>query len=246
MSQIHKLIAEVRVLLDEPNHQHPTERHLWTIMTYQLQNYMNELQNTGQNWNIASWQLDVLPNISEYSITAPDFGKPIYILTKSDDPQVAEREVRIVDIQNFDFLPPRGQAWAWNESKHTAAAIAFYGKGTLATNHFCKLVPKPITPAAYTVWYKTGLLPELALTTDLLVPEHHQLLVTRTALAAIPYCRWWAIDKQPDLMAAKMSSLTASIGMLNNMFEESYMKYKSNLRQETMAPRLMFGESDWG
>lgn len=245
MSQIHQLIASVRLILDEPNHAHPTERHIWQILTFQIQNLMNELQNTGQNWNIASWELNTLPGVNEYSIPITDFGKPIFILTKSDHPDIEEREVPIVDTQNFDYLPSRGHAWAWNEGKHSAAAIAFYGQGATATGHFCKLIPKPTQAAAYTIWYKTGLLADLALDSDMLVPEHHQLLVTRTALAAIPYCRWWSIDKQPDLMIAKANALTQSIGMMNNMFEESYMKYKSNLRQESMAPRLMFGESEW-
>lgn len=237
------MIAEVRVLLDEPNHQHPTERHLWTIMGFNLQNFSNELQNTGQNWNIASFELNVVPDTDEYPITAPDFGKPIYILTKSTNPNMEEREVPIVDSQNFNFLRARDYI-RWDED-HSAAAIAFYGKGPMTTLHTCKLIPKPNKAVAYTIWYKTGVLPDLALADELLIPEHHQLLVTRTALAAIPYCRWWPLDDKPDLAMAKAQALNQSIGMMNMMFEETYMKYRSNLRQETMSPRIMYGESDW-
>jgi hypothetical protein len=244
MSQIHKMIAEVRVLLDEPNHQHPTERHLWTLMGFNLQNFSNELQNTGQNWNIASWQLDVVPGTDQYSITPSDFGKPIYILTRSTDPDVQEREVPIVDPQNFNFLVGSHYMGGFG-SDHPALAIGFYGQGAMAAGHVCKIAPKPTKAASYTIWYKTGLLPDLALADDLLVPEHHQLLVTRTALAAIPYCRWWPIDEKPDLMMAKAQALQNSIGFLNTMYEETYMKYKSNLRQETMAARILYGENDW-
>lgn len=246
MSQIQQMIAEVRVYLDEPNHAHPTERHLWTLMTHCLQSFSNELQNTGQNWNIGSWQLDVAPGTEEYLITAMDFGKPIYVLTKSFDPSVAEREVPIVDIQNFDFPTPGRYSGLMNEAHHSASGIGFYGKFAGSQAHYCRVNPKPQASAAYTVWYKPGPLPTMGLGSEMLLPEHHQLLVTRTAIAAIPYCQWPQLNNQPDLAMAKAKALQQSIGFMNSMHEEAFQRYKNNLRQETMSTRVLFGEfADW-
>jgi hypothetical protein len=241
--EIHKMIATVRLYLDEPNPQHPTQRHIWEVLMAHLQNYYNELQNSGQNWAVNEYQLDVIKDQNEYTLNI-GIGKPIFILTRYDDPSIHDREIPIVDIQNWDYPSAGGTGGRWviNAEPFSASAIAFYGKDGVSK---CRIMPTPEGPASYTIWYTPALEGSDALANTPLMPEHHYLLISRTALTCIPYCRW-GDNLDPQLMMAKASSITNSIGFLNQQQEDSFYRYRSNLRREQMSPRVMYGQyADW-
>lgn len=241
--EVHQILASVRALLDEPNTQHPTERHLWTIAIGAIQNYHNELQETGQNWDIGSWQLSCMPDVAEYPVLASNFGKPLYILSYDPNPDVLERTIPIVDIQNRDYPPALRHAGPYWEGENNATSMAFYGKGPLKGNHYVRVRPTPKNPDNYTIWYKLGPLPPNQLSTELLLPEHHHLLMTRIAISALPYCRWDDLDKA--WIPQKVAMLTQSFMFQNQQYQDAFDRYRTNLRQEVITPRVLFGEGGW-
>ena len=225
---VEEMIAQVKVLLDEPNTEHPSKRQIMQALSSNLQQYHNELQITGAPWSIKTWQLDVVPGQSEYPVTVQDMGKPMLVLSKVSDPLVPEREVQITNMENFDY-------------PHSTPAIAFYGKSALSHAYNCRIVPEPSQAASYTVWYKVGPIPFVSLTDELLMPEHHHLILHRTAIACLPYCRWYDFDK--EYWAVKMANLGQALKYSVEQYEDSFGRWKNNQKSEQMRPRVLWGDA---
>ena len=180
------MVATVRVMLDEPIPQHPTQRHIWEALMAHLQNYYNELQNSGQNWMVDSYNLTTVKDQAEYVLNI-GMGKPIFILTNYNDPNIHDREIPIVDIENWDYPTPLSDQpgrWMVNEEPYSAQAIAFYGR---QGDQMCRLIPTPQQVGKYTIWYTPALEGSGALSSQPLMPEHHHLLISRTAISCLPY-----------------------------------------------------------
>jgi hypothetical protein len=100
---VEEMIAQIKVLLDEPNTEHPSKRQIMINLTSNLQQYFNELQLTGAPWAIKTLTLTTSANTPEYPITANDWGKPMLVLQRESDPMIPEREVQITNIENMDY-----------------------------------------------------------------------------------------------------------------------------------------------
>lgn len=246
---ISQILADVRLALDEPNHQHPTERHLFTFLMHQVQHFHNEMQNTGENWDVNSFILTVQPSVSDYEITtalAPRFSKPIYVLTsKSNDPTFNQHEVPIWDIQNFDLPPGKAGSMPWLTEMHSACAMGFYQQGGMG-KCYVKVAPVPTASVEYEIWYEGGVMPMLDLASTVLMPEHHHLLVYRTAISALPMTKWDGLINTPDLHIAKQNLLLGILREQEQRYDEAFQRHKNNMRQEQMAPRLLYGENSDG
>lgn len=238
-----EIIQRVRVLLDEPSPQHPTKRHIITLLDGMLQQYHNELQITKAPWNLQTWILNVGPDVSEYLITAPDWGKPLFVMTESFQPGYAEWEIPIVNIQNADFMPGGNPLPGWGTGEHSARSIAFYGKGAVGQGRYCKLFPTPSQSAAYTVWYRPGNINPLGLTDELMLPEHHHLITHRVAMGCLPYARWADLDI--ETMAARRAEIGQALGYSLDMYEDSWARYRANQKAETMRRRVNWGEDGY-
>jgi hypothetical protein len=223
---VEEMIAQIKVLLDEPNTEHPSKRQIMINLSSNLQQYHNELQLTGAPWNIQTWQLDTVPGTSEYQVMAQNWGKPMLVLSKTTEPQGVEEEVQISNIENFDF-------------PHSTPTIAFYGKGALSHGLFCRIVPEPSQAKSYTIWYKGGPIPFVSLTDELTMPEHHHLIIHRTAVACLPYCRWYDFEK--EFWGVKMAGLQQALQYSLQGYEDSFGRYKNNQKSEQMRARVLWG-----
>jgi hypothetical protein len=225
---VEEMIAQIKVLLDEPNTEHPSKRQIMINLTSNLQQYFNELQLTGAPWAIKTLTLTTSANTPEYPITANDWGKPMLVLQRESDPMIPEREVQITNIENMDY-------------PHSTPAIAFYGKSALAGGMFCRIVPTPSQVGTLTIWYKIGPAPFVALTDEVLMPEHHHLIIHRTALACLPYCRWYEFEKVE--WPGKAMGLSQSLQGSLVGYEDSFARYKNNQKQEQMRARVLWGDA---
>lgn len=236
-----RILAEARVLLDSPRVQHPSMLQLVTIATQQVQQFHNELQNTSVPWNINSTILSVGPNVDEYLLAAPDFGKVRYILTEDTAANFLPREVRIADPENFDHFGA-GVRMPFITDKHNAIAMAFYGQYGSPQGRYVKVTPVPRVAADYRIFYDVGPYSPGGLGEDLIMPEFHHLLVSRVVLAALPYAQWEGLE--PVENVDKRARLGDTIQQSNQLFEDAFERYRTNQRQEQMAPRMLYGEEE--
>jgi hypothetical protein len=240
MASLSKIIAQVRVLLNNPLAQHPSPLHLITLAQHHVQDYHNQLQNTSQPWHLGSWPITVNSGTDEYLITAPNFGKPRYILTEDVSlPGFTPWEVPILLPENFDQFARSPFPGGILPGKHNAQAMAFYG--TYGGFRMVKVGPMPQQSADYRIWYDVGEYSPGGLGDELTIPEQHHVLVNRIALSALPYCKW---GDERQATRADARALQESLTVDSNRYEDTFSRYITNMRAEQTRSKVLWGASE--
>lgn len=193
---LRSMLSNSRTLCGSPKPQKPNDKTLLLILSRQLQSYINRANLSGKPWAVDELTLTVTGNAEDYPLPVDShFGKPILVRTVyTANPSTIERDVDFVDLGdfNFDWGLPRnwGGGYSWDGSPNTAARIAFFRKsGT--DQVYARVIPIPQQSAQYQILYQVGVYGEtVPLDETPLLPEHHALIETWTALAALPHCEW--------------------------------------------------------
>lgn len=131
-----RMIADIRrVWLDEPLPNQPNHAYLFTQLVPIIQSALNQIANTGQNWETREVDFQINPGDEEVSlILAGNLGKPLAIYTVNiDDPHHYEQDIPIVKLQNLtqSYEGARdGQGWGFNTQNltHPASSFAVYSR----------------------------------------------------------------------------------------------------------------------
>lgn len=255
MPTIQNNLRLIRVLLDEPSAQVPSDRTLFELLSNQVVHHETQLQNSGAQWGVESYPLTVASGTEDYLVTAADFGKPFLVYTEdTTDPYMPRVEIPFAMLQNTDqFYQGPAQLYATSSEIFTAACISFYRR---TDAWYVRVTPVPGGTATYRIWYETApKAPESLGDTPGLSPFHH-LIRAQTALAALPYCAWGDIridskDKEMrEVWKAKTQSLAMALNTQVVQFQAQFSTYLGTLMQAGVERRQGFGddymgESDW-
>jgi len=185
-----RLIAEVRLDLDQPDAHAPGMDLILQKAGDVAQLRHSEQQNTGAGWSLRSYDITTQPGQPSYSLGGPEYGKPVRVHTI--DPNNSFHATRKLDMTNRQDVDQlwRGETRARaGGAAHTAVAAIPYWEYNQPK---LELVPIPNGNARYRIWFETGEIPEPRLGDTLPVnsPFHRYLRIS-AAIACLRYC-WWS------------------------------------------------------
>lgn len=199
-----RMVADMRrVWLDEPLPNLPNHAYLFTQLVPVIQSALNQIANTGQNWETREAEFVVsygdeeiqLPNVN-------NLGKPLSIYTADpNDAQHRERDIPIIKLQNLTQTiegPRDGMGWGFiGSDTHPATAFAVYRR-----QNAWYVRPRPLTPpgasaATYKLVYAVGDWSLEAQRHSATVLEQFSgLFEMRAAINALSRACWW--DESTD------------------------------------------------
>jgi hypothetical protein len=231
------MLDNVRTRLGDCRAQKPSDRQLLLLLSTELQAFLNELAISNRPWAVDEVQLVVTSGTEDYAVaTGSNFGKPIRVRTVyPSNPSYISHDVEFFELTdtNFDWeLPQNFGSLMYNidGSPNTAMRMAFFRKSGL-DQVYVRVVPVPQATATYQILYQVGVFGETAALADVpALPEHHQMIELRTALAALPMTEWY--DESPLNSTTRKefaAAISATLGRLEHDFNE-YIKTTSGNR----------------
>lgn len=250
MATLDKHLANIRqVWLDEPLPGRPSLRYLWSLLLAEVQNGINQITNTSQNWRTGEARLTFDPGIDEILVNAPGMSKPLLVYTEDEsNAHHYERPIDIVSRQNLitgyeGARDGSGQVMLADNSWHTAQKIAIYRKSAEGDVWYASV--RPITPtsgqsAIYRLIYADGAWAENAsLGSQPVLTEHGHLFECRAAQLALSQAAWWADDDGKN--AAKRQEKAMSLLAAEQRFGPMWDRYVASLS----GRRVTFKASNW-
>lgn len=245
MPSTRQMKGNVRLLLDEPRAQQPSDRAVLQKVNHYTQRLVNRVNNTGRAWTLQETTLTVAGGQDTYTLNVgSEYGKAIDIYTVDEsNPNHVERSIPFVETQNLQFdwgLPNNAGNWflTWNGSNNTAMRMAI--SRSVEGDVVIRVLPTPMLSASYVVQFSTGYFMDTAsLDTAVLLAQHHALPETQAALSLLSRARWSDDakadrDRRKDLAA----SLQFDLETFNKDFEDFIRGGISNAkmsRVETMS-----------
>lgn len=225
---VRSMLLNTRTRCGSPRVQKPDDRTLLLLLSTQIQTFVNRANLTGRPWAVDELSLIVSSGVEDYALPVDShFGKPILVRTVyPQNPGFIETDVDFFDLGefNFDWEYPKnfGNAFALDGSPNSAVRLAFFRKsGT--DQVWVRTVPIPSTSATYQILYQVGVYGETVPFDETpLLPEHHALIETWTAIAALPHCEW---DDDPALNSAKRTELGLTLDMDRQRLEFVFNRY---------------------
>lgn len=205
------LLSNVRIRLDGPRAQRPSDRTLLLHLSTTVQHLLTEANLRGRYWAVDETELVATPNTAEYIISVEGFGKPLEVRSSfPGNPSYIEYDVPFFELGDlgFDWPYPNdfGVSANLDGSPHSAHRIAFYRK---QGNVYARILPVPAQAARYRIIYQLGKFGETTpLDEELLFPEHSALVELRTAISALPQTEW---DDDAMLNAGKRKELALTM-----------------------------------
>lgn len=191
------MLDNIRLRLDEPLPQKPSDRTLLLLLSTQIQRFINKANRSSRSWAVD--ELTLVANSGQEDYPLPidsSFGKPIQVRTVyASDPGHVSRDVPFSDLGdlNFDWPFPGnfGSSLSLDGSPNNAVRMAFFRKSG-SDQVWVRMLPVPGQSSTYQVLYQIGV---YGSTTPLdetpLLPEHHDLIEIRTAISALPHSAWF-------------------------------------------------------
>jgi hypothetical protein len=243
MPTIQDSITLVRKLLRDPKAQQPDDFTVLKRILSKYQAFLNTMNNTGLAWATGEINLPVQQGKEDYEITqAGNFGKALLVATRDpSNPAHIERPIEIFNVENMDFnwLLPNdfaGYIAGWDGSNTTAMRMAFFRKQGFSSV-FVRVKPIPQLSASYRVLYEIGdWTKTVGLGDELLLPEHHDLPLTRAAISLLPYSDW-SSDKALDSVLRK--ELAMSLANDEQEYAALFNEHIRTVAEPTMSFRNM-------
>lgn len=219
-----------------------------------LDHYRVELAIENRNFLSDKAVIDIVPYQDEYNITSliPNFGKEVYIETEDPSiPNFARRSIPVAYLQDAnrisqDIQNPTGFGPAL-QGKHSAQAMTFWGMES--GQIMMRVIPVPILPCQYRIWYENTRIPD-PLDNDPLpfLPEFHDLIALSSAQLALPNCQWFTQKSHPNLTEErrleendkKFAKLSQVITPRLAELTQTFKKYKQTNHNERSGLRPGF------
>lgn len=242
MPTISENLAQVRLLLGEPDDDSPKEHIVYQALFNQIQHHLAQLNNTQAAWSVNSWQLQLSQGVEDYLITAPDFGKPFWCYTiNPQDQYYWRREIPFYQLQNLGRAYQGPQLSSYSAPQSDAAALAFYRIGQ---NEYVRAIPIPGGASQIVIWYETVLFQPQALgDTPGLTPFHH-LIRVQTALSALPHANWGKVRFDNEMSKAwttRQGAFKESLMRDEAKFQMEFIRYIGTLVEGGIHSRDAFG-----
>jgi hypothetical protein len=188
--------GNVRLRLDEPRAQQPSDLAVKQAVSSYTQRLINRVNNTGRAWTLQETTLNVAGGQDTYTLNVgSEYGKAINIYTVDEsNPNHIERSIPFFETQNLQYdwgFPNNAGNWfqAWDGSNNTAMRMAI--SRSVEGDVVIRVLPTPQLSASYVVQYSTGyFLDTASLDTTVLLEQHHALPETQAALSLLSRARW--------------------------------------------------------
>ena len=181
-----ELIGRTRVALDSPLGGHPSDRQLRDIVLEEAQHFQNRIRISQRRGDTKTIPFTLDPNVEKTLLNAPDLGVWVYAYAIDPLRSWNEPPIRLVDAANFDQLPREIVAvdppYEIYGSLITENGVPYYWRrAKLSQSYQCVLI------------YEAG---KVTMTgeQELPMPEHHNYLLARCIIKALPKAQW----EQPD------------------------------------------------
>jgi hypothetical protein len=241
---INSSISKVRSLLLNPKSNRPTVDQLFSNLTDEFQAFYNELETSSQPWTYNEVTVNVNAGVYDYLVPVTT-GKVLFATAYPQDTNFGPIALEIADLaevtSNFFLYSPLD--WGFSRDFNEVInlpfpfQIAFYRKGG---DLWFRLAPFSYALTSITITYSTGdWLQNLNVNTTAVLPNHHGLVETRTAMNLLPGCEWSADVNRDDL---KRKNLAMSLSTQAQRYSRNFMYAKRNLGGDAVTDRSVFGE----
>lgn len=227
MPSVRQMQGGVRLRLDSPRAQAPTDLMVKQAVLSYSQRLINRVNNTGRAWTLQEVGLNVSAGQETYTLdVGSEYGKAIDIYTVDEsNPNHIERSIPFFEVQNMQYdwgFPNNAGNWflTYDGSNNTAMRMAIYRSVEGDVN--VRVFPIPQLSASYIVQFSTGFfMDSVSLDTTILLAQHHMLPETQAALSLLSRTRW--SDSLKDDRGRRKDlaeSLQYDISIFNKDFED--------------------------
>jgi hypothetical protein len=238
VSTINQSISRVRSLLLNPKEQHPTLDQLFTQLTFEFQNFVNELSSSNLPWNYNEVTINVSSGITDYLIP-PQVGKILMAIANPDNNYgpVSLEFADLADVSadfylfsplDYGFSPDFNEAISWP----FPAQIAFYRKDG---QPYFRLAPFTPSINSIKLIYATGdWLESLSAESAAVLPEYHSLVEVRAAQNLLPGAEW---SDDPNADQLRRSNLARSLENQQQRYAQQFMYAKRSFTGDQVTFR---------
>lgn len=193
----------------------------------------NALNNTGQSWTTATYQLNYNPNQSEYILNATDIGRILFVVRLTQNQWIPALPVPFQDMATLRYgtlwsnFYSMYNGWGAYVLPETIEQMSFFRSGV--TNPETKVIiqPMPLETAIYEITYLIGEFGnDDPLESSIALPEFATMGQLRNAMALLPYTQW-SEDRAADM--ARKQELAAAFQYPLNIKEPLFNEYKRSL-----------------
>lgn len=219
----------VRSILDNPLPNSPDFDQLFRIAIAEEQDFRNEMNNSSVAWSLQSTTVNYRVGQDTYDLNVNDFGKALYVLRATENCQIKWLPVPIDDVEDLRYgtllgayFGSYGIPWLYGMNE-TLEHMSFFRGGDQASQPMVRIQPEPATNAEYVVHYQPGHRgDDDALTSEVTLPEHVELLRLRQAMASLAYAKWHTDEAENRI---RRQELAASFAMQMQRKEQTYREY---------------------
>lgn len=185
-----ELIGRLRVALDHPLPQHPSDRQLRDLVLEEVQHYYNRIRISHRRGERGQTQFKLLPEVAETPIPVQDLGTWVYAYVCVPDKPWYEPPVHLVDAANFSIGSVPFDVATAIEPCEVYGALMTRERGV----YFWRRTPVPYELTVM-LDYEVGPV-TLTASRSIPLPEHHNYLLARCVMKALPKTQWETPDKE--------------------------------------------------
>lgn len=246
MATYRELMSRVDMLLGAPHPNAPSEPIRFEHFRTVLQHVTNVALNAAPSWITNKLDLPVVDGTEIYTITAPDFGKPL--LVETCDPSDIYHQPRQIAMSSWasELMVSDGisQNPGWTSSNsglvHTARVMAFRREPGVV---YVRVLPKPSISALYRIYYETSGVNDSSLDNQLFMPYGESYLVAATALALLPECKWSDLDNTGN--AAKRADKFKTLSIMTAQLEREHRRILATDKQQGKLQAVGFDDASY-
>lgn len=258
MSTINDSISRIRSLLLNPKTAKPSMDTLFTNLTYEFQNFYNELSTSNLPWTYNEQIVNVTSGQTDYLLVNPT-GKVLFVIAYPQNTAFGPVSLEFADLasisSDFFLFSPLDSGFSpdFNEAINFPFPfdIAFYRKDN---DLWFRLPPFAYALTSIKVVYSTGdWLSNLQTTDTAVLSAHHALPEVRSALNLLAASEW--VDESIMVVNGRKTIGSANQQQRNNlergllrqeaMYARQFMYAKREMTADQTSERVAYGSNRW-
>lgn len=244
MSTINDSISRVRSGLLNPKAQSPTVDQLFTNLTYEYQNFYNEIDSTNKPWTYHDITVNVSASTTDYLVPITP-GKILFVIAYPTDTNYGAVSLEFADLadvsSDFFLYSPLDFGFSpdFNELVNFPfpLQIAFYRKDN---NVWFRLAPFAYALTSIKIIYSTGdWLQNLTTESTAVLSNHHQLVEVRTMMNSLPAADWVSDEKTNQ---NRRNNLAMSLATQEARYAKQFMYAKRMMTADETNVRMSYND----
>jgi len=237
MSSINEALSLLSSVLLNPKDQRPTIDQRFTQLTWEFSALYSELENTNLPWSTNSVTVNVNDNQPDYLVPV-SAGRVLFAFANTNQDAFGPIGLEFADLasvsSDFYLYSPLDYGYSrdFNEVFNGAYApdFALYRQDG---NLKFKLRPMYSAINSVTLVFSSGnWLENLSVESTAVLPQYHQLVITRAALNLLPGCEWSG-TREENLQQRQQLAMSLNAQMLRYQQNFMYAKRQMSADQDT-------------